>query len=52
MISSFFDSMPPSDLFGLRHIGKYRHNDIILEAKGKNTSTKRALLDEMLDMAK
>jgi len=52
IVSSFFDSMSPTDSFGLLHIGPSKLSDFILEAKGKNTSTKRAILDEMMDVSK
>ena len=52
IVSNFFDSMSPTDSFGLLHIGVSKLSDMILEAKGKNTTTKRAMLDDMMDMSK
>ena len=52
IVSTFFDSMSPADSFGLLHIGTTKLSNVILETKGKNTSTKRALLDDMMDMSK
>ena len=42
-----FDSMPPTDQFGLLHLRKPRNSSVILEPKGRNTQVKRRLLQSI-----
>ena len=50
LTSTFFESMSPTDHFGYISLGRNQNNNIPLEAKEKNTYTKKVFLKEMADV--